>query len=45
MKLNLNDPSDMSAMAPITVAPITKSATTYNQPGLPKPPSGWGKTV
>ena len=45
MKLNLNDPSDMKAMEPYVLGTVTKTATSYNQPGLPKPPAGWGKVI
>ena len=43
MKLNPLDPSDQSAMEPYVMAPVYKTATSYSQPGLPKPPGGWGK--
>lgn len=42
MKLNPNDFSDQSAMAEYTIAPAISTATSYNKPGLPKPPGGWG---
>ena len=41
MKLNPLDPSDQSAMEPYVMAPVYKSATSYNNPGMPKPPGGW----
>lgn len=45
MKLNPLDPSDQSAMEPYKVVPPSKTATSYNEPGLPPPPAGWGKVV
>ena len=37
--------TDDIALGPSQMAPVTKSATTYNQPGLPKPPAGWGRVI
>lgn len=38
------DPTDPAAMAPITLVPM-KSTTSYNEPGLPTPPAGWGRKL
>ena len=40
---NPNDPTDPSAMGPMGPMIVQKTSTSYNQPGLPKPPAGWGK--
>lgn len=40
--LNLNEMSDPAAISPHQFADDISSATTYNKPGLPKPPAGWG---
>lgn len=39
---NLNDPTDPSAMGPQGGYVQIKSQTSYNEPGLPPPPAGWG---
>ena len=37
------EPSDASALAPVTVTtPIKTMEGGYNEPGLPKPPAGYG---
>lgn len=42
---NLNDFTDANAMGPSQMGKVNKTATTYNEPGLPKPPGGWGKKL
>lgn len=43
---NKNDiMTDDAALGPSQMGVALKSATTYNQPGLPKPPGGWGKKL
>lgn len=43
---NKNDiMTDASALGPSQNAPVLKTATSYNEPGLPKPPAGWGKKL
>lgn len=39
------DPSDPAAFEPISKQVVIKSTTAYNEPGLPKPPAGWGKVL
>jgi len=38
---NLNEMSDAGAISPHQFADTISTATTYNKPGLPKPPGGW----
>lgn len=38
---NLNEMSDASAISPHQFGDTISTATTYNKPGLPKPPGGW----
>jgi len=45
MKLNPLDPSDQKAMEPYQILTPCKTTTSYNEPGLPKPPAGWGRVV
>lgn len=40
-----NDFTDEAAMGPIKVVAPNKTATSYNEPGLPPPPAGWGKVL
>lgn len=42
---NALDPSDDKALAECIQIPPIKTTTTYNEPGLPTPPAGWGKTL
>ena len=42
---NPNDPSDAQALGPSGGMTVLKTATEYKEPGLPKPPAGWGKVV
>lgn len=42
---NKNDFTDAAAMGPYKVVPPTKTASSYNEPGLPTPPEGWGKSL
>lgn len=42
--MNPNDFTDKSAMVPIKVVTM-KTATSYNEPGLPTPPAGWGRKL
>lgn len=32
-------------LGPTKMGKVNKTATTYNEPGLPKPPAGWGKQL
>lgn len=48
MKYNYKNPlevSDDRALAQCIQTPPIKTTTSYNEPGLPKPPAGWGKVV
>lgn len=42
---NPNDFTDDKAMASVTVVAPAKTATSYNEPGLPSPPAGYGKQL
>lgn len=42
---NLNDPTTPAALGPYVIVPPLKTATSYNEPGLPTPPAGWGKVL
>lgn len=42
---NPNDNSDPIALGPSGGMHVIKTSTEYNEPGLPKPPAGWGKTL
>lgn len=37
--------TDANALGPSQMGIVLKSATTYNEPGLPKPPAGWGRQL
>lgn len=39
------DPSDPIALGKCVEVPPIKTTTSYNEPGLPTPPAGWGKTL
>lgn len=41
---NLNDPTDPQALGPSGGMKVIKTPTSYNEPGLPTPPAGWGST-
>lgn len=43
MPLNPLDPS--TEVMPHQVVPAFSTTTSYNRPGLPTPPAGWGKDV
>ena len=43
MPLNPLDPS--TEVMPHAVAPVYKTATSYNEPGLPTPPAGYGRVI
>lgn len=38
---NLNEMSDPEAISPHKFADVISTETSYNKPGLPKPPGGW----
>lgn len=42
---NPNDNTDASAMGPSGGMHVMKTATSYSEPGLPKPPAGWGRKL
>lgn len=43
---NENDITTADAyLGPTQMGKVNKTATTYNEPGLPKPPGGWGKKL
>lgn len=42
---NPNDPTDPQALGPSGGIKTIKTPTSYNEPGLPTPPAGWGKVV
>lgn len=37
------DPTDAAARVAVKITPPLKTPTSYNEPGLPTPPAGWGK--
>lgn len=37
--------TDDVALGPGQIIPPTKTATSYSQPGLPKPPAGWNRVL
>lgn len=39
------DPTDAIAVGPSKMVAPTKTATSYNEPGLPTPPAGWGRNI
>lgn len=39
---NALDISSDIALGPAAIAPVHKTPTSYNEPGLPSPPKGWG---
>lgn len=45
MKLNPLDPSNPTYMELSQIAPVHKTATSYNEPGLKPPPAGWGRVL
>lgn len=42
---NPNDPTEGIALGPSVIVTPNKTATSYNEPGLPRPPAGWGKVL
>lgn len=42
---NPNDPTDPQALGPSGGMKTIKTTTSYNEPGLPTPPAGWGKST
>ena len=42
---NPNDNTDPEALGPSGGMHVIKTATQYNEPGLPTPPAGWGRVV
>lgn len=42
---NENDPTDGEAVGPYKIVAPIKTTTSYNEPGLPKSPAGWGKVL
>lgn len=41
---NENEQTDQF-IAGIEVAPVIKTADSYNNPGMPTPPAGWGRKL
>lgn len=37
--------TDASAIGPTSPLKVIKSQTSYNEPGLPTPPEGWGRKL
>lgn len=49
MAMNIRNPNDIMtdavALGPSQMGDAISSFSSYNKPGLPKPPAGWGKVI